>query len=282
MPLSPAPFQTVNAVDNTSLHGVIYAPKNPHAVMMLVHGLGEHQGRYAGMAAHLNAAGIAVVTLDLRGHGISDGKRGLCRDYSLILGDISAQLAKTNEAFPNLPTVLYGHSMGGGLILRYISELENRQKTVGVIASAPLIELPKAIPAVQVALIKFLRKIAPNLTLSSRISGDMVSTVTAEQTLYEADTLNHTKLGVGLAQDMVENGGIILERAAKIDLPLLLFHAQDDCLTGPEGSRKFAELAPNCDLHILGDCQHEMHNDITRDAVYAMMIDFIIKQSGSK
>ncbi len=279
MPLSSTPFQTANAVDNTGLHGVIYAPKNPRAVMTLVHGFGEHQGRYAGMAEHLNAAGIAVVTMDLRGHGISDSKRGVCKDYALMLGDISAQLAKTREAFPNLPTVLYGHSMGGGLVLRYISKAENREKLVGAIASAPLIELPKAIPAVQVALIKFLRKVAPNLSIGSPISGDMVSTMAAEQALYEADTLNHTKLGVGLAQDMVENGDIVLARAAKIDLPLLLLHAQDDRLTGPEGSRKFAELAPNCDLHILQDCQHEMHNDITRDAVYAMMIDFITQHA---
>ena len=162
-----------------------------------------------------------------------------------------------------------------------LARLQNREKLVGVIASAPLIELPKALPAVQVALIKFLRKITPNLSHRQSHFRRYGFDCAEEQTLYEADTLNHTKLGVGLAQDMVENGDIVLSRAAKIDLPLLLLHAQDDRLTGPEGSRKFAALAPNCDLHILQDCQHEMHNDITRDEVYAMMIDFIGQQSGS-
>ena len=112
-------FETKNAADGTVLRGHIWAAAKPKAVMNLVHGFGEHSGRYADMAANLNAKGISVVTLDLRGHGQSDGARGYCPDYNLLLEDVDALLTKTRETYPDLPQILYGHSMGGGLVLNH-------------------------------------------------------------------------------------------------------------------------------------------------------------------
>lgn len=243
--------------------------------MSVVHGFGEHQGRYNQMIAQLNAADIAIVTMDLRGHGTSEGKRGVCRDYSLILADVGAQISKAASTFPGLPHYLYGHSMGGGIVLRYVSMPERAKGLSGVIASAPLITLPKPLPKAQELAVRLLRKIAPNATIPMPISGSQVSTLADEQMRYEADTLNHSKLGVGLAIDMVENGDIVLSRAKTIALPILLLHAKDDQLTAASGSKDFADAAPYCDLHLFENCEHEMHHDTARDEVYALMINFM-------
>jgi alpha-beta hydrolase superfamily lysophospholipase len=270
----------ITATDGTALAGKIYSPQSPRAVMTLVHGFGEHQGRYAHMSAHLTAHGIAVVTMDLRGHGVSGGARGVCLDYQFMLEDIGAQLTKAMRQFPGVPHFLYGHSMGGGLVLRYVSKAQRigglpGQNLRGVIASAPLISLPKPLPKLQIAGARLLRKFAPKTVIPNPISGEDISGLPAEQSLYEADTLNHGKLGVGLALDMIANGEIVLSRAKGIELPIMILHAKDDQLTSHSGSERFAALAPNCRLHSFENCQHEIHNDRPRVEVYERMLDFM-------
>ena len=275
------PFEVKNAVDQTQLRGGIYAPIHPRAVMTLVHGFGEHQGRYLDMIEHLIEDNIAVVTLDLRGHGTSDGKRGVCLDYTLLLGDIDAQLGQAREMYPDIPHYLYGHSMGGGLALRYASEAKRAAPLTALLISAPLITLPKP-PAKPVEwIIKFLRKIAPEMVIKNAISGEKVSTLEAEQARYENDPLNHGHLGVGLAVDMVENGELLLARAKTMTRPILLMHAIDDQLTSVDGSRSFAKLAPKCSLHEFENSQHEMHNDAPREHIYKLMTDFMTQEPTS-
>ena len=261
--------------DGLRLSGQIHIPDEPRAVMTLVHGFGEHQGRYADMISHLNAAQIAVVTMDLRGHGASEGKRGVCHDYALMIEDVGAQLSKAQRTFPALPQFLYGHSMGGGIALRYVSRPARAAGLSGVIASAPLITLPKPVPKIQAAAAKFLRRLAPNTVLPNPIPGEQISTLRDEQARYEADTLNHGKLGVGLAVDMIENGETLLARAPQITLPTLCLHAKDDTLTAASGSQSFASLAPHCAIHLFENCAHEMHNDTARHQVYDLMKEFM-------
>ena len=263
--------------DGLRLSGHIHIPSSPRAVMVLVHGFGEHQGRYAHMVNHLSAHNIAAVTMDLRGHGISEGKRGVCHDYSLMIEDVGAQIKKAARTFPSLPLYLYGHSMGGGIVLRYISKASRASDLKGVIASAPLIELAAALPKAQMIAVKLLRKFAPNMTAPNPIPGDKISALPDEQAAYEADALNHDRLGVGLALYMIANGEVVLARAAANTVPILMIHARDDQLTASQGSEKFAALAPKTNLHILENCEHEMHNDVTRDRVYDLMTDFILE-----
>ena len=261
--------------DGLRLSGHIHIPENPRAVMSLVHGFGEHQGRYGPMVQHLNDAGIAVVTMDLRGHGISEGKRGVCKDYALMIDDVGAQIRKGARTLPNLPQYLYGHSMGGGIVLRFASDAGRAAELSGLIVSAPLIKLPKALPKAQITAVKLLRRFAPNMTIPNPIAGDQISTLPDEQARYESDELNHDRLGIGLALDMIENGEIVLSRAENFSRPILLVHAKNDQLTASSASEEFASRAPNCDLHIFENCEHELHNDIARSEVYGLMTRFM-------
>jgi alpha-beta hydrolase superfamily lysophospholipase len=149
------------------------------------------------------------------------------------------------------------------------------QNLRGVIASAPLITLPKALPKIQIAGARLLRRLAPKTVIPNPISGDKISGLPKEQSLYEADKLNHGKLGVGLALDMVANGDVLYTRAQAMELPIMILHAIDDQLTSFEGSERFAALAPNCQLHSFEDSQHEMHNDRPRQKIYELMLGFM-------
>jgi alpha-beta hydrolase superfamily lysophospholipase len=267
-------FETTNASDGTVLRGHIWAAEKPKAVMSLVHGFGEHSGRYAHMAAYLNSKHISVVTLDLRGHGQSEGRRGFCPDYNLLLGDVDALLAKSRALYPDLPHMLYGHSMGGGIVLNH--QLKSGQDHIkAVIASAPFIEPAETISKPQRAIVKFLGKVAPKMSLGNKIDGSKISRLPAEQGAYLSDPLNHGNLGVGLAIGMVEGGEWIMENAGKWTQPLLIVHAKDDQLTDFSASQAFAAKAQNCTFMPYEDCEHEIHNDCHRAHVYKAASDFI-------
>lgn len=268
-------FATQNPIDGCQLKGGLHPAKNAKAAMSLVHGFGEHQGRYAPMIAHLNQQGISVATLDLRGHGLSDGKRGVCHDYELMLGDVQALLNEAHQAFPDLPHVLYGHSMGGGLVMAYMLKRQPIE-IKGVISSAPLLRPAEPIPGFLNGLVRLLRPLLPNMTIDNSISGDKISSLPDEQTKYEADPLNHGRLGLGLAVDMIDTGEWILSQAQNWDTPLLLMHAGQDQLTSWKASGEFMTTAQNAEfVGFFKNIQHEIHNDIQRDIVYENMLNFI-------
>lgn len=268
------PFETQNAADGTALRGQVWAADTPKAVMSLVHGFGEHSGRYADMAAYLNSKNISVVALDLRGHGRSEGRRGYCPNYNNLLTDVDALLAKSRELYPGLPHFLYGHSMGGGLVLNH--HLKSKSSDlIGIIASAPFIAPADKISGLQRAIVKLLGKIAPKLSLGNKIDGSKISRLPAEQEAYLSDPLNHGNLGVGLAIGMVEGGEWIMENAQNWNMPLLIVHAREDQLTDFTTSEAFAAKAQNCTFIPFEDCEHEIHNDCHRADVYEATADFI-------
>ncbi len=263
-----------NPVSGHARFGRMSAPEKPKAVMLLVHGFGEHSGRYEPMMAHLADHDIAVIALDLEGHGQSGGRRGVCRSYDVLLADVDLLKAKAKADFPGLPVFLYGHSMGGGLALHYVLK-HGDDGLNGVIASAPLIHPAEPVPGPLRALVKILRPVLPNMTIGNEISGDKVSSVPDEQKRYEQDPLNHGRLGLGLATGIIEGGEWVADNAERWNTPLLLIHAEADKLTQFNSSREFAANAQNCEFHPMADCEHEMHNDSVREDVYGKMTAFM-------
>ena len=263
------------SADGTQLAGRHWPVETPKAVMALVHGFGEYSGRYNPMAAHLNALDIAVVAIDLRGHGKSAGKRGVVKSYDDFRADLDALLTKTRALYPVTPRVLYGHSMGGGVVLDHGSR---KLDGLPIIASAPLITLADPIPGAVRAFAKLMGKIMPQGSLQQPIDGTKISNLSEQQTLYMNDPLNHGKMGFRLAEGMVANGERLSGDAKRWDRPLLLVHSKADQLTGYQGSADFAADAAQVEFHTFETCQHEIHNDAPRAEVYGLMSDFILKQ----
>lgn len=266
---------TVPSSDGVKLFGRVWSVDAPHAVLSLVHGFGEHSGRYAGMAQYLNGQGIAVVAIDLRGHGRSEGRRGAVRSMDDYRHDLSCLLTKTRTLFPNVPHILYGHSMGGGIALDYGFKPDSDIRAM--ISTGPLIKLADNPPALLRGLIRVLKFIAPKMTLSQPIKGDKVSTLKEEQCLYEQDPLNHGKMGIRTAVGLFDMGTQISRRASQWKLPLLLMHAKADQLTDFAASEAFAMHAKNVTFVPILKAQHEVHNDVTRHKVYLSMANYITK-----
>lgn len=264
------------SADGTQLFGRHWPTENPKAVMALVHGFGEHCGRYANMAAHLNAQGIAVVGLDMRGHGKSAGKRGVVKSYEDFRNDLDALLTHTRALYPGAPVVLYGHSMGGGIVLDHGAR---NPSALPIIASAPFIRLTDPIPGALRAFIKFMGRVWPAGAISQPIDGTKISNLGEEQTLYIEDSLNHGTLGFRLAEAMVATGERLSADAKNWDRPLLLLHSHADQLTSFQASADFAQAARQVAFHPFEASQHEMHNDAPRPEVYGLMSDFILKHA---
>lgn len=271
-------YQLISA-DGTKLHAQHWDAATTHATLALVHGFGEHGARYAPMAAHLTAQGVQVIAIDLRGHGRSDGKRGVVLSYDDFRADLAALLDRARQLHEGVkgPLVLFGHSMGGGIVLDH--GLGPAPGVDGIIASAPLVALADPVPGPIALLAKIISKIAPRAAMKQPIDGTKISTLVEEQRKYVDDPLNHGQLGFKTALEMVATGEALTQNASRWALPLIVYHSDQDQLTDFATSRDFAATA-QAEFRAFTDVEHEMHNDTTRPAVYALISDFIDRLSG--
>ncbi|MGB3457471.1 MAG: lysophospholipase [Litorimonas sp.] len=268
------------SADGTALHARHWPARSAHATLVLVHGFGEHAARYLNMADTLTAHGVQVVAADLRGHGRSDGKRGVIGGYDEFRADLAALLGKARSLHEGVkgPLVLFGHSMGGGLVLDH--GLHHPDPGVdGIIASAPLVALAEPPPRPLEALMRGLARLAPKLALPQPIDGTKISTLPDEQTAYVEDALTHGTLGLKTAVDMVDTGASLTRDAAQWSLPLLVYHSPQDQLTDYDASRAFCEAARGR-FETFEEVAHEMHHDTSRAAVHTLILDFIDQLAG--
>jgi len=248
----------------------------PKAVIALVHGHGEHIGRYAHVGKALNDAGYALVGFDSRGHGKSGGARGHIPSYDALLDDISTFLSMLGRKYPGQPLFLYGHSMGGNQVLNYA--LRRHPKISGVIATGPWLRLAFEPPPVKVALGRFMNNLVPSFTQPSGLDTKGLSHDAEMVRLYDNDPLNHNKISARLFVGMYESGLWALEHASELDLPLLLMHGGADRVTSAEASRQFAAKAgKNVTLRIWEGLYHEIHNEPEQAEVFKVMIEWLDK-----
>lgn len=269
-----------NSQDDQTLYGRKWMPEGEiKALLMLVHGLGEHSGRYDHMANYLNSRDIGVIAIDLHGHGLTADKngkkRGLCHNMNLMHGDVDALIETGRLTAPDVPQFLMGHSMGGGIVLSYM--INHKEPILaGVIAQAPLIDSPDRPSNTLIKIMKLITKISPNFRLKSKLDGNKISTLKDEQTKYEIDPLNHCFIGGKLALGMFEAGDKISFSAEIFpSIPLLVTHGTKDLLTDFSASQAFAKDA-GAKFIAYENSGHEIHNDLHRDKVYADIADFIL------
>lgn len=270
-------FKVDSTSDGLALHGYHWEARSPIAAMSLVHGFGEHCGRYEELASQLIANGISVVGVDLRGHGKTDSPRGVAKTYSDIHGDVTTLIGKTERLYQGLPHFLFGHSMGGGLVLHHgLSELDDSLS--GYLVSAPLIRLKRNIPWIVRKAVTTVGPLFPKGTFPIPVSGVNISTIPEEQARYDNDPLNHNRLGFGLAVGMVEAGENVLQNAAQWNKPLRLWHSSADRITDFTASQQFAEKAQQCEFTAMEEVQHETHQDTSRERVYSLMTEFVLSR----
>lgn len=243
------------------------------AVVCLVHGLGEHSGRYAHVAAALTAAGYALLGFDLRGHGRSAGLRGHTPSYKALLDDIALLLEQAERYFPGRPRFLYGHSLGGNLVLNYA--LRRRPQLAGVVATGPWLRLAFEPSRVQVLLARTMDRLWPAFSQANGLEVTALARDPAVVQAYQDDPLVHDRVSARLFAVCYSAGLWALAHASEFPLPLLLMHGSADRLTSAAASQEFANRAPDCTFQLWDGFYHELHNEPEKDAVLARMLDWL-------
>jgi len=206
--------------------------------VLLVHGLGEHGGRYGRLAQWFNARGYAVRGYDQRGHGRSPGPRATLRHGDDLLSDL-AQVHRDYARSTGRPPLLLGHSMGGLVALRAV--LDGRVAPPALMLSSPAL-LTRESPRM-IALARWLTRLMPNLPLRTGLNFEQLSHDRAMLEVYRDDPLRHSRITPRLADFIFRAGARCLADAPRLALPTLLLAAESDQIVDPAGSRRFARDA---------------------------------------
>ena len=263
--------------DNIELTANSWLAAEPKAVVILIHGHGEYCLRYEHLAEFLNKNDVSMYAFDHRGHGRSGGKRGHSPSYEAMIGDVAdfVKLAQAESA--GLPVFVYGHSMGGNLVLNY--GFTNPIGVKGVICSSPWIKLAFAPPKSKVMMANLLEKIYPSLTLASGLDASALSHDEELCRKYAADPLVHDLVSVSLYNGMYRNGLNALDKAAGFKMPMLLFHGNQDRLTSFAASKEFAQAAgSNVTFKEWDGLFHETHNEPQKAQVFEYVMNWINAQ----
>lgn len=264
----------------TTIYGQSWLVENPKAVVGIIHGMGEHSGRYNYLADALNAAQISVVAYDQFGHGKTEGKRGHVANYDMLLGCVGELTSKMVELVPAKPTFLFAHSMGGNVLLNYL--IRRNPKINGAIVSAPWLKLAFDPPAIQLALGKMISNILPGLVQNTKLDVNAISRDPEEVKRYMQDPLVHAKISTAFFVGVHEAGEWALEHASELKTPVLLYHGTADSLTSYEASKEFSERATgDMTFKPLEGFYHESHNEAPadREKVFKMILEWISAHS---
>ncbi|HUI72275.1 MAG TPA: lysophospholipase [Spirochaetia bacterium] len=245
------------------------------AVVALVHGLGEHSGRYPLLVEKLPAAGYAINGYDLRGHGKTGGPRLYASSFDVLADDVGKHIEQTRQRFPGLPMFLYGHSMGGEQVLYYV--LRHSPSLAGVVATSPLLAPGTPTSSGRAAVARFLARLVPKNIIPTQIPWDSLSRDQAVIDWTKKDPLCQEGVSLRLGMEVVRAGEWI-SRQSKFPLPLLVLQGTGDQHVSPQKTIAFAkQLTGDVTLKIFEDGRHELHNDLDREKVATLVLDWMGK-----
>jgi len=256
------------------LRGLIKSPgAHLRAVIILVHGHGEHIQRYIHWADLFNKENLGFTGVDLPGHGRSDGKRGHIQSFTVYHEMINVLINECKKTFPDTPVFIYGHSLGGLIVLDYL--LRKHPAVMGSIVTSPTLRIGFEPEKYKLVLASIMKYIIPGLSQPTGLPVDFLSRDKDVVKNYKNDPLVHGEMSVSLFNGMMSNAKKALLHASDLKVPLLLIHGSDDRITSPEGSREFASKTRRAELKIWDGGYHELHNDLCRNEVMAHIISWI-------
>jgi alpha-beta hydrolase superfamily lysophospholipase len=270
-------IQSLKSIDGLSLHSAAWKIESSKFNVIIVHGLGEHLGRYAHVAEFYNSLGANAYALDLRGHGQSEGDRGCGPDLNAFLDDVNALISLMKKESPNLPWIFHLHSMGANVGLNYV--LRRNPDCKAVVATGPWITIENTPSKALVMVANLINKFG-GFTQSSEIDPSFVSTDKAEVEKYVNDPLNHDKISSKAGMALYHSGQFLYNYKEGMPVPTLIMHAKQDKLTLATGSQQFATNNPqNVTLKLWDDVNHELHNDVKREELFADIKTWLVENS---
>ncbi|MBV6646189.1 MAG: lysophospholipase [Cyclobacteriaceae bacterium] len=263
--------------DGVRLHTRFWTVENPIGVVCLIHGFGEHIGRYHHVVAHFKNHRWSVFGVDLRGHGLSEGSKGHAPSYDILLEDIEELIKCARAEYTDLPIVLLGHSLGGNLVLNYTIS-RNVNELTGFVASSPWLKLAFEPPAWKVKLGAIAAKILPSLKQPNGLNAIHLSKDPEVVKAYQTDPLVNYKISAGLFDMITQKGHYAINNADKIKLPGLVYHGSSDQIISIEGTKSLVEkVGKHIDWVEWENVYHEPHNDIEQEQILKSITDWLDK-----
>jgi len=264
---------------NLSVYYQYWTPESaPKALLLLVHGAGEHSERYRPLARYFTRHGYAIAALDHPGHGKSEGRYGHVERFDDFVSTLDIFQRKVTGDFPQLPQILLGHSMGGLISSLYL--LRNQQNVVACVMSGPAIKTDIEPGYLQLLLIRCLSMVAPKSGVL-QLDAAGVSRDPAVVAAYVSDPLvNHDKMSARMVAELFAGMKQVQAEAGQITLPLLLLHGGADVMASPEGSRFLYEHVSSADktLEIFPGLFHEIFNEPEHEAIFATVLEWCDKR----
>jgi len=263
------------SADGTILRGRFWKPETPPlAALCMVHGLGEHSGKYDEWARSFCRKGIIVYALDYRGHGESEGKRGHANNISELLDDIDAMIKRCKQNWDNLPVFLYGHSMGGTLALAMIES--RRQSFQGAIVTSPWLKLVNPPGACTRYLGHCFNNLLGGLTFKTGLNPSQMTRLPSKIEAADNDPLMHGKISLRLFNEIEQCASKILSRGLVASIRTLLLHGENDPVTCFKATKQLELLNPALfkSKYYTG-ALHELHNEPVAEEVFFDIMFFI-------
>lgn len=265
-------FQTT---DGEKIHTVKWLVDNPKAVILQVHGIGEHSGRYKHVAEYFNQHGYSMYSLDHRGHGKSTGERAEFDSFEPFINDLKQYFDIIRSESDGLPIYIYGHSMGS--MISTLFTLKYQNELAGFISSGSPLQLDTSVPGFLIPIIRFLGRVVPNLRLLG-VENEALSSDPAVVADYVNDPLNNNKKStLRVVRTFSITGEQTRKRIHTLTLPLLAIHGEADRLTPKLGSEFLYQTASSSDkkLIIYPEMLHEIHNEFGKEKVLQDITDWL-------
>lgn len=254
--------------DNLQLEVMNFsAAENAEKILLIIHGHGDHAGRYQHVAEYFAARGISSSILTLRGHGNSEGKRGHAPSMEQLLLDLEYFIRKVRRNNIDASLYLYGHSMGGNLVLNYLMK-DQSSEIEGAIVTSPWIRLAFQPPQWKVAAGNLMADIFPTFTQPNGLDTTEISSLPQEVDKYRGDALIHDKISARLFKVIRKGGENILSKPEKFHHPVFVAHGLADKITDASASQELAESSSLFSWHGYEGNRHEIQNDVARERLF--------------
>lgn len=255
---------------------------NPRGILIVVHGLGEHSGRYENIIRALEKKKVSIYALDHRGHGRSKGKRGHIDSFSDYINDLKHFVNLVKDQNDSLPVIMLGHSLGGVIACRFA--IEHGSDINALILSSGGYVPATPVSSALIAVAKVFSKVAPKLAFGNGLDVKGLSHDADVIDVYENDPLVHDRVSARFATEFMAAGEECLNRAAELTMPLLVFHGSADPICSVDGSREVYEKATSADkeFYIFEGLYHETMNEVEEEKkkVLDAVTAWILKHMG--
>lgn len=266
--------------DETELFYQTWVPASVTGTIVLTHGLAEHSDCYQNFAQRVGEWGLQTVAWDLRGHGRSAGNRGYVDDISDYEKDLFLLDQLIDREMAPAFKVLFGHSMGGLISLRFALRY-GPLSYKALVLSSPALGLSMAVPQLKEMVGRVARRWLPKLTLHHGINYEDLSRDPEIIAAYNKDTLRHEKISPGLFFSMLESFQSLPQQVGQLELPVLMQLSGKDRLVNAKAAEEIFALLKRSSgnrLHIYADSLHEIYNDLDKDKVFKDLKDFLEEQ----